>query len=420
MANIDLRDNNIIINKMNHPSCVTSFIRCVNKAIKRKIHNINIHCDCEKESIFPDACLPISALIKNYTKFYNVSFNLKIPKDSYLKKCFFGEHLFLLPEELNKIKNPFDKILTFSSKEGYEGQIAQITQTFIDYMSKDTVCEEGVIKSLIWCINEVMDNVLVHSGENTGYIMAQYHRKKNRLAFCVCDYGIGIHKTLLESKHKPATEIDALTMAIQEGIGDGKGQGNGLYGLYQIVKENGGKLTISSGESAIMLSNSKGLQKFDNCEKLIRTNPGTIVDFQLDISKKIDIQTALCKINGFDGFDIRIDNMWDDNNSNWLRYNVYENCSGTGTRLAGKELKNDVINTLRRTKAPIILDFEAVKTCSSSFIDEFLCKLFLELGVLEFNKLIKIENMDDFIKHLFERSIYMRMHTEWENVSDKK
>ena len=69
MANIELRDNNIIINKMNHPSCVTSFIRCVNKAIKRKIHNINIHCDCEKESIFPDACLPISALIQNYIKF---------------------------------------------------------------------------------------------------------------------------------------------------------------------------------------------------------------------------------------------------------------------------------------------------------------------------------------------------------------
>ena len=112
--------------------------------------------------------------------------------------------------------------------------------------------------------------------------------------------------------------------------------------------------------------------------------------------------------------------MWDDNNDDWLRYNVYENCSGTGTRIAGKELRNDVINTIKRTKAPIILDFKGIKTCSSSFIDEFLCKLFSHLGVLEFNRLIKIENMDDFIKHLFERSIYMRMHAAWEDASDKK
>lgn len=404
---------------MNHPSCVTSFIRCINQARKKKIYNLNIYCNCEKDSIFPDACLPIAALIQNYEKFYKIKFDLKISKDSYLKKCYFGEPLFFAPDELKECKNPFDKILVFSSKEGYEGQIAEITQRFIDYMSKETVCEEGVIKSLIWCINEVMDNVLVHSCGDTGYIMAQYHRRKSRLVFCVCDCGIGIYESLSSSKHKPASEIDALTMAIQEGVGDGKGQGNGLYGLYQIVKENGGKLTISSGKSAIMLSN-KGFQKFDNGEKVSKNHPGTIVDFQLDISKQIDIQSALKKVNGFDGFDIRIDNMWDENNSDWLRYNVYENCSGTGTRVAGKELRNDVINTIKRTKAPIILDFKGIKTCSSSFIDEFLCKLFSELGVLEFNKLIKIENMDDFIKHLFERSTYMRIHAAWEDASNKK
>lgn len=107
-------------------------------------------------------------------------------------------------------------------------------------------------------------------------------------------------------------------------------------------------------------------------------------------------------------------------NIHWLRYNVYENCSGTGTRVAGKALRNDIINTMKRKNAPIILDFEGVKTCSSSFIDEFLCKLFSTLGVLEFNKLIRIENMNEFVRHLFERSIYMRMHEEWENASDKK
>lgn len=105
--------------------------------------------------------------------------------------------------------------------------------------------------------------------------------------------------------------------------------------------------------------------------------------------------------------------MLEDNN--WLRYDVYDNCSGTGTRIAGKELRNDVLNTMRRANSPIILDFANVKACSSSFIDEFVSKLIVEMGILEFNKLVKIENMNDFVAHLFERSTFMRMHQEWEN-----
>lgn len=46
--NVFLLDDNITINRMNHPSCVTSFIRCVNLAIKRGKRKLNIICKCEK------------------------------------------------------------------------------------------------------------------------------------------------------------------------------------------------------------------------------------------------------------------------------------------------------------------------------------------------------------------------------------
>ena len=78
-------------------------------------------------------------------------------------------------------------------------------------------------------------------------------------------------------------------MAIQEGVSDGKGQGNGLYGLFQIVNDNNGRLTISSGRSSIMLKNGD-LQKFSNNVIVYDTHFGTIVDFQLYLSKKIDIK----------------------------------------------------------------------------------------------------------------------------------
>lgn len=234
-------------------------------------------------------------------------------------------------------------------------------------------------------------------------------------AICVYDCGIGVFESLSESKHKPATEIDAITMAIQEGVGDGKGQGNGLYGLYQIVDENGGKLTITSGKSSIMLKNGT-LEKYDNGVLVADKHAGTIVDFQLDLSQKIDLQSALRSLDGFDGFDIRIDDMWQDDD--WLKYDVYENCCGIGTRFAGEELRNDVRNILRKMNAPIILDFSSVKACSSSFIDEFVAKLMVEMGFLEFNKLIRIVNMNKIVSHLCERSIAMRMHQSWQELID--
>lgn len=414
--NVLLIDSNIIINQMNHPSCVTAFIRCMNLAIKRGQRQLNVLCNCERNSIFPDACLPISALIQYYQKNHGIEFNIISPDNRYLQRCHFSSPLQPTLDNAEEYKHPLDKIFVYSSAEDNGGQVGRLSQAFIDCISKTARCEDGVLSGLIWCINEVMDNVLVHSKENTGYIMAQYHRKKKVLAICVCDCGVGIYHSLSASEHKPATEIDALTMAIQEGVGDGKGQGNGLYGLYQIVNENGGKLTITSGKSSIMLKNGT-LEKFDSGALIANNHAGTIVDFQLDLSKKIDIQSALRSLDGFDGFDIRIDDMWQDDD--WLRYDVYQNCSGTGTRLAGEELRNDVLNIMQKMKAPMILDFSSVKACSSSFIDEFIAKMMVEIGPLEFNKTIKIVNMNDIVSHLCERSILMRMHQSWQELTDK-
>lgn len=404
--------NVIVINKMDHPSCVTSFNRAVNAFIKRGQKEIVINCRCEKNSIFPDACLPISALIQNYQRIYGVRFKINESSERYLSKCSFDNPLCLPVEDIEKCRNPLDKVFMYTSDSGYEKQISALVQAYIDCISRVAKCEEGVLNGLTWCINEVMDNVLVHSKESTGYIMAQYHRKKKKLAICVFDCGIGIYKSLSNSdKHKPVSEIDSLTMAIQEGVGDGKGQGNGLYGLYQIVEENGGKLSISSGKSSIMLKNGE-LERYENAFPMSIDHAGTIVDFQLDLSKEIDIKSALKSLGGYDVIDLRIENMLQEDN--WLRYDVYDNCCGTGTRKAGEELRNDVRNTLVRSKTPIVLDFSKVKACSSSFIDEFIAKLVVDMGIVEFNNSIKLANMNELVSHLCERSIDMRIYDKWE------
>ena len=413
IKNIELINNEIIIHKMDHPSCVTSFIRCVNLCIKRKVKVVSVKIDCSQGSVFPDASLPISVLIKFYPTISDIKFNVSDNNDSYLRKCGFFEPYDLGNDKTEVFRNPLDKIFVFSEEGERQGQVANLVQSYIDCLSRTAKCGEGVLSGLIWCINEIMDNVLVHSESNCGYVMAQYHKKKKVFALCVYDCGIGIYNSLKYSSHKPASEIDALTLAIQEGVGDGKGQGNGLYGLFEIVNENGGRLVISSGKSTLMLKNNE-LAKFENKTLVSAKHPCTTVDFQLNLSKDIDLQSALSSFSGFDGFDIRIDDMWQDDNV--LRYDVFKHSSGTGTRIAGEELRNDVLNTIARAQAPITLDFANVHACSSSFIDEFLSKMIIEIGLVEFNRLIRIENMNSLVSHLFERSTALRFYR---NVTDK-
>lgn len=77
---------------------------------------------------------------------------------------------------------------------------------------------------------------------------------------------------------------------------------------------------------------------------------------------------------------------------------------------------NDVINTVRRAKRKIYLDFSQITTVSSSFIDEFIAKMIIEMGIVNFNQIVSIIGMNDTVKHLCERSIYMRIFEEWRST----
>lgn len=108
---------------MNHPSCVTSFIRCVNLCIKRKVSEVTITFDCSQDSIFPDACLPISALIKFYPAAYNINFSVTCKDDSYLSKCGFLTPFDLGTNEIQTLRNPLDKIFVSTEEREREGQV---------------------------------------------------------------------------------------------------------------------------------------------------------------------------------------------------------------------------------------------------------------------------------------------------------
>ena len=155
------------------------------------------------------------------------------------------------------------------------------------------------------------------------------------------------------------------------------------------------------------------MEKYDHLRYISREFGATSVVFILKLQNTIDIQSAFSSIGGYDGFDIRIDNMITDDDA--YLYDAFENSTGTATRESGELLRNDVINVIRRTNGKIILDFQGVQTVSSSFVDEFIAKLVIRLGFLKFNHFVKLINMNDDISFLIERSLNMRIHDDWEN-----
>jgi hypothetical protein len=415
--NVVVNKNKVTIYKMENQFCVSDFIRAMQKAlryIKRASvddDSIEINCLCAREHIFPDACVPISALIQEYRKIHNVKIDVMVKNNQYLEQCHFESPLNLTADEIKKTHNPLNKIFMYEANDKGCPQAAAINQAFVDKLSKTTLCEEGVLKGMIWCVYEVMDNVILHSKSSRGYVMAQYHKKANRIAICAYDCGIGIKESLIAGGVNANDELEAINLAVQEGVGDGQGQGNGLFGLAQIVKENGGRLAISTGNSTLMFSNSNNEKSWSNNPIVDDCHKSTTVDFQLELSNKTDIKKALKSIGEIDDFDIRIENMVQEQND-LINYKVLEYAEDLGTRQSGKALKTDVLNIIRRKGKPIIIDFSDILIVGSSFIDEFIAKMYVELGSVKFSQLISIKNMNDELLHLCNRAIAMRVNQE--------
>ena len=112
-----------------------------------------------------------------------------------------------------------------------EDDVQALVDAYLDAVSRSTVCQQGVIQGLEWCLNEVMDNVLQHSDAPYGYVMGQIHRTSQHMAVCIYDFGQGILNSLRTSEHAPNNAVDAITLALKEGITRDKniGQGNGMW-----------------------------------------------------------------------------------------------------------------------------------------------------------------------------------------------
>lgn len=195
----------------------------------------------------------------------------------YLTKMSFFENLNIkLPVEIQKI-NPTNAV--HIQKYTSENQLDVLNSILKVLKSKGSI-NDNVYASLDYCFNEILDNVLNHTEEKVGWVVAQYFGNLNSIRLIVCDYGMGIHKSL--NLNHNFTEEEALTKCIESGVTNGKGQGHGLYATASFIRLNKGWLSLISGNKRLNVSET------DTVIEDINHWQGTCVYLRINTNVEVD------------------------------------------------------------------------------------------------------------------------------------
>lgn len=396
-----VKGNTLKFGNLTNQRVVPEFVNSIKRLFFKFKHDYIILDFSEVEKIYPHPTAAVAGYIHYFKEELGVHFEfINVP--DYLQKVHFINPLFVGQKKINKNDNCLDRIWLFKSSD----EVHLLVNGILANIRTSVECELGVIDACTWGLNEIMDNVIQHSEAECGFIMATIHKKTKNINVCIFDYGIGIYLSLKKSKlHNPKNAPDAISLAVQEGVTRDKkiGQGNGMWGLYNIVNLNAGVMSIISGKGGLSLN--KGIMKtFKEIQMLSHTQQATTVYFNLNLNKEISIKEAL---NGHELTDMYVENMEDPYDR--LIFKVVDATSGTGTRQSGLKLKNEVINLYKKTKKPIMIDFDEIGIISSSFADEFIGKLVVELGFFQFQKIYTLTNMNNTIQTIVQRSLSQRL-----------
>ena len=400
MSKVSLLSNNILINNLSSPEVIGEFILAM-KDIERG-YNRPILIVADSIPIYPNAACPVAGLIQFY-KSTGIQFKTSgLGKGA---KAICLDSPMQVSDDKSSLKmNVLNKVWEFKTEE----DVFNLSNAFIDELIKTDKFEQGVLHSLEWSLYEIMDNVINHSATDSGFVMGQIHPKSKHIALCVFDTGQGIYNSLQTYQPKPKTPLDALTLCIKSGVTRGEGQGNGLFGLYEVVRQNEGLFTISSAGSALSFRDGN-IQTSKDWPTLSDKNGCTSVDFQLDYSKPISLDKAIQATGKTypPQVNYRVENLHNDEGE--VIFMLKDKSEGFGTRKAGRKMRNEIINIHQETKQPLIIDFEGIALVASSFADEFIGKLVLEFGFFGFNNVIRLRNMSELTQSIVQKSVSQRM-----------
>jgi hypothetical protein len=130
---------------------------------------------------------------------------------------------------------------------------------------------------------------------------------------------------------------------------------------------------------------------------------GTSVDFQLALDRPVSLGKAL----NYDPPNMFLESLESAEGEHVL--SIRDQAGGAGSREAAHELKTLIMNILNDGAPHIVLDFEGQAVVSSSFADEVIGKMFVEMGMSTFARKVKLQSMNETVASLIDRAVARRM-----------
>jgi len=394
-------------NKINSISII-HFISAINYVLDLKYEKITVDFSGVKK-VFPNGILPLICAIEEL-RLNGIKIYIVLPRQDDIRKLFRSVNwaYFLAPEQFEKSESTHDRHLVTRRFENAEEQ-KKVVGDFMDVILRNLSIPKDIISGIEWSINEITDNVLNHANsKNGGLIQATTYVKEKKIVFAVIDSGRGILKSMQEGFPDLRTDLDAIGEAIKAGVTRNPkyGQGNGLAGSLRITTFTGGSLEILSGNGRMKVTENENAKR-----KLKVFYNGTMVCGEINLVEDFSISNAL----DFDGknnyipLDI-IDTKYEMEEEDCLLLIMKDETTGFGSRKSGQQIRRKVKNLLSaKPNYPIIIDWNGIPVISSSFADEFIGKLFLEMGAMTFMTVVKNKYMEPLIRGLLDKAIAQRL-----------
>ena len=244
-------------------------------------------------SAFPYAMLPTCAQVMN-KRSADVDFELILPEKEDLCKLFKDANwAYLLdPERHEQTSFQGDQHVPAIQYKDPEQQHLAVNRIVNSMLGAISNLERSSFAAFEWSINEITDNVLTHANSSIGgLVQVDTFTKNKTVTFLVADVGQTIPKTLRSTHNEITSDEEALRKAIEEGVTRDKslGQGNGLFGSFQICTHCKGKFAIKSGYAKLDYTDKGGLHL--RTEKTFYD--GTLIVASINFSNPHLLESAL-------------------------------------------------------------------------------------------------------------------------------
>jgi len=403
-------DNRIVFEKSFRINNLPFALACLHAVRKTGYEDVILDFgNCEAALPAPVLALCARVLKMQLEKF---DFTLRLPNDQKLARHFQNAnwaHL-LDPAKYSPSNVKGTRIFPATQFFDTEGQQRAVNSIVDGIFSVTRNIDRQGFAAFEWSVNEITDNVLVHSQSAVGGIvqMSTFTRRTQRIDYVVVDAGIGIPKSLKQAHPELASDAEALDQAIKEGVTRDKslGQGNGLYGSYRVCSQGEGIFHLQSAHAKLVFTRRRGLQI--TTEKV--PFEGTLIDAQVNFSDPRLLGGALNfggKVHVPSDF---VESQYEDFETEEVRFVILKEAPSFRSRLGGTPVRYKLQNLARMCPdQKIIINFAGVPLVSSSFADEVFGKLFLEMGPIVFSQRFEFLNLPILVRQLIDRAISQRI-----------